>query len=153
MCYHVCAQLSACYRFQCYMQCKCVIASTVYGCVITYELNCLRVTASSVTCSVSLLSLQLYIGESSLTMSSTVCVFYSFQCTCSVKCVIVSTVYWCVITYYDINCLRVTAVSVTVSVKCVTATVHWCVIVHGLHCLRVTAFSVRGNISMLPLQL
>ena len=48
---------------------KCVITSTVYGCVITYELNCLRVTASSV----SMLSLQLYVGVLSL-ISSTVCV-------------------------------------------------------------------------------
>ena len=49
-------KMSACYRFQCYIQCKvcyhfnCIL--TVYGCVITYELNCQRVTAFSVTCSV-----------------------------------------------------------------------------------------------------
>ena len=53
VCYHLPAQLSACNRFQCYIQCRCVITSTVYGCVITYELNCLRVTAFSVTCSVN----------------------------------------------------------------------------------------------------
>ena len=52
VCYHLSAQLSACYRFQCYTQCKCVITSTVYGYVITYQLNWLRVTAFSVTCSV-----------------------------------------------------------------------------------------------------
>ena len=100
VCYHLSAQLSACYRFQCYVQCKCVMTSTVYGCVITYELNCRRATAFSVTCSVkcvitstvygcvityelnclrvtassvSMLSLQLYMGVLSL-MSSTVSV-------------------------------------------------------------------------------
>ena len=86
--YHLLAQLSTCYRFQCYVQCKvyyhfnCI--RTVYGCVITYELNCQRVTAFSVTC--------------------------------SVKCVITSTVYGCVITY-QLNCLRVTASSVIYSVS------------------------------------
>ena len=70
------------------------------------------------------------------------------------KCVIGSTVYWRVITYYEVSCLRVTTFSVTCVVKfVVTATVHWCVMVHGLTCLRVTAFGVTGNISMLPIQL
>ena len=56
----------------------------IYGCVITYELNCQRVTAFSVTC--------------------------------SVKCVITSTVYelyGCVITN-ELNCQRVTASSVII---------------------------------------
>ena len=58
----------------------------------TYELNCRRATAFSVTC--------------------------------SVKCVIASTVYGCVITY-ERNCRRATAFSVTCSVKCViTSTVY-----------------------------
>ena len=52
VCYHLSAQLSACYRFQCYTQCKCVITSTVCELVITYQLNWLCVTAFSVTCSV-----------------------------------------------------------------------------------------------------
>ena len=70
------------------------------------------------------------------------------------KCVIASTVYWRVITYYEVSSLRVTTFSVTCGVKfVVTATVHWCVMVHGLNCLRVTAFGVTGNISMLPIQL
>ena len=89
---------------------KCVITSTVYGCVITYQLNYMRVTASSVIYSVSVLSLQLYMGVLSL-MSSTVCVL-PLSVTCSVKCVITSTVYMCVITY-ELNCLCVTTSSVT----------------------------------------
>ena len=82
-------KMFACYRFQCYVQCKVCyhfncIRTVVYGCVITYALNCQRVTAFSVTC--------------------------------SVKCVITSTVYGCVITY-ELNCLRVTASSVIYSVS------------------------------------
>ena len=102
VCYHLSAQLSACNRFQCYIQCKCVITSTVYGCVtcslkcvitstvyelyninsvygvvITYELNCQRLTAFSVTCSVKCVITstvyELYMGVLSL-MSSTVSV-------------------------------------------------------------------------------
>ena len=38
------------------------------------KLNCLRVKASSIACSVSVLSRQLHIGMLSLVMSSTVCV-------------------------------------------------------------------------------
>ena len=171
VCYHLSAQRSACYRFHVTCSVKCVITSTVYGCVITYELNCLRVTASSVIYSVSVLSLQLYMGVLSL-ISSTVCmlplscymqckVCYHFNCiwvcyhlsaqrsacyrfhvTCSVKCVITSTVYGCVI-IYELNCLRVTASSVIYSVKCViTSTVYGCVITYELNCLRVTASSV-----------
>ena len=77
VCYHLSAQLSACNRFQCYIQCNCVITSTVYGCVITYERNCRRATAFSVTCSVKCVITstvdELYMGVLSL-MSSIVSV-------------------------------------------------------------------------------
>ena len=58
--------------------------------------------------------------------------FTAFSVACSVLSVIASTVYWCVITYYELNCLRVTAFSFTCCVKCaIPATVHSCAIVHG----------------------
>ena len=59
---------------------------------------------------------------------------------------------WCVITY-ELNCQRVTAFSVTCSVKCViTSTVYGCVITYELNCLRVTASSVI-RVSVLSFQL
>ena len=101
VCYHLSAQLSACNRFQCYIQCNCVITSTVYGCVITYERNCRRATAFSVTCSVKCV------------ITSTVYELYN-----------INSVYWFVITY-ELNCQRLTAFSVTCSLKCViTSTVY-----------------------------
>ena len=65
---------------------------------MTYELDCLRVTAFRVTavvvcCGTSALSLQLY------------------------------DLHWCVMTNYEINCLRVTAFSVTGNYKCVTTSI------------------------------
>ena len=75
----------------------------------------------------------------------------AFSVTCSVKCVITSTVdelYMgvCVITY-ELNCQRVTAFSVTCSVKCViTSTVYGCVITYELNCRRTTAFSVTCSV-------
>ena len=69
----------------------------------------------------SVLSLQPYISVLSLIMSSTVCVLPLSVLHAVKKCVITSTVYWCVVTHYELNCLRVTAFSVTCSAKCVIA--------------------------------
>ena len=107
------------------MQCKCVIASTVYWCVITcYEFNCLRVTAFSVTCSVKCV-----IGS---IVYWRVITYYEVSCTC--------------VTTFSVTCSVKFVVTATV-------TVHWCVMVHGLNCLPVTAFGVTGNTSVLPLHL
>ena len=91
MCYHLSAQLSACNHFPCYIQCNCVITSTVYGCVITYELNCRRTTAFSVTCSVKCVITSTVYG-CVITYELNCRRTTAFSVTCSVKCVITSTV-------------------------------------------------------------
>ena len=93
MCYHLSAQLSACNRFQCYIQCKCVITSTVYGCV-TCSLKC--VITSTVYELYNINSVYGFvITYERLTAFSVTCIqrLTAFSVTCSVKCVITSTVY------------------------------------------------------------
>ena len=61
--------------------------------------------------------------------------------------------YGCVITY-ELNGQRLTAFSVTCSVKgVITSTRYGCVITYQLNCLRVTASSVIYSVSVLLLQL
>ena len=107
VCYHLSAQLSACNRFQCYIQCKCVITSTVYGCVITYEINCLRVTAFSVTCSVKcVITSTVYGGV----------ITYELNCLCVTTSSVTCHCIW-VGYHFEINCLRVKASSIACSVS------------------------------------
>ena len=83
-----------------------------------FKLNCLRVKASSIACSVSVLSRQLTAYWCVITCYEFNCLrVTAFSVTYSVKCVIGSIVYWRVITYYEVSCMCVTTFSVTCSVK------------------------------------
>ena len=92
VCYHLLAQLSLCYHFQCYMEGKFVFTLTVYGCVITFELNCLRVKASSIECSVKCV-IDSTVYWRVITYYEVSCLrVTTFSVTCSVKFVVTATV-------------------------------------------------------------